>query len=106
MDYRCPECGADLGRRRRGKPVMLRLEIDCTECMRPIRLNIHRAEMAIVFVDFGLIVLLAAAGYWSQSRTPVLWALAAAALGASALPLVERTWLRDWPRYASKNAVR
>jgi DNA-directed RNA polymerase subunit RPC12/RpoP len=106
MDYRCPDCGADLGRRKLGQAVMVRMEIDCTQCKRSIRLNIHRAEMAVVLVDFGLIVLLGAAAYWTQSRAPVLWALAAAALGASALPLLERTWLRDWPRFTSKTADR
>jgi predicted ferric reductase len=77
------------------------MEIDCSHCKSTIRLNVHRAEAIVVLLDFGMIIVLAAFAYWFQSQGLVLAALGAAMVGALALPLLERTYLRTWPRYAS-----
>lgn len=76
------------------------MEIDCAHCKSTIRLNVHRAEAMAVFLGFGAFVVLAALAYWLQSHGLMLLAFGAAMLGALALPLLERTWLRTWPRYA------
>ena len=101
MDYRCPVCGANLGKRKLSRAVVARMEIDCSHCKSKIRLNIHRAEVIIVLLNFGTIIVLAAFAYWFQSQGLVLSALGAAMVGALALPLLEQTYLRTWPRYAS-----
>ena len=80
------------------------MEMDCAHCRGTIRLNIHRAEAVIVLLDFGAIVLLGALAYWFESQALALLAFGAAALGASALPLLEQTYLRRWPRYAATTA--
>ena len=77
------------------------MEIDCSHCKGTIRLNVHRAEEIVVLLDFAAIIVLAAFAYWFQSRGLVLAALGAAMVGALALPLLERTYLRTWPRYAT-----
>lgn len=101
MDYRCPACRADLGKRRLSQAIAPRMTIECSHCKSVIRLNIHRAETIIVLLNFAIIVVLAVFAYWFQSRGLVLVAFGAAMVGASALPLLERTALRTWPRYAS-----
>jgi hypothetical protein len=101
MDYRCPLCQANLGTRRLSQAVITRMEIDCAHCKAKIRLNVHRAEEAVVLLGFGTIIALAACAYWFQSQALALAAFAAAMAGALALPVLERTWLRTWPRYAS-----
>ena len=100
MDYRCPSCTADLGRRKLIHSIIARMEMDCPHCGRTIRLNIHRAEMAVVLLNFGTIVVLGAFAYWLQSHGLALALFGALMLGALALPLLEQTWLRTWPRYA------
>ncbi len=101
MDYRCPVCRANLGTRRLSQAVIARMEIDCSHCGSRIRLNVHRAEEIVVVLGFGTMIALAAGAYWFESRVLVLAAFGAAMLGALALPLLERTYLRTWPRYAS-----
>ena len=100
MDYRCPACRADLGKRKLIHSIIARMEMDCPHCGRTIRLNIHRAEMAVVLLNFGTIVVLGAFAYWLQSHGLALALFGALMLGALALPLLEQTWLRTWPRYA------
>lgn len=101
MDYRCPVCAADLGRRNKlTQAVVVRMEIECSHCNSAIRLNVHRAEEIVVLLGFGTVVALAASAYWSQSQGLVIAALGAAMLGALALPVLERIYLRTWPRYA------
>ena len=100
MDYRCPHCRVDLHRRKLSQIVITKMEIDCPHCRRTIRLNIHRAEMTTVLVNFGLIVGLGLAAYKQQSQHLLLLAFVAAMAGAAALPLLENTVLRAWPRYA------
>ena len=104
MDYRCPLCGADLGRRRLTQAVVTQMEIECSNCKSAIRLNVHLAEEIVVLLSFGTIVVLAGFAYWFQSQGLVITALGAAMLGALALPLLEKTYLRHWPRYAPKEA--
>jgi DNA-directed RNA polymerase subunit RPC12/RpoP len=101
MDYRCPDCGANLGKRKLTQAVVARMEIDCSHCKSVIRLNVHRAEAILVLLDFGAIVVLAAFAYWFQSQSLALAAFGAAMVGALALPVLEQTYLRTWPRYAS-----
>ncbi len=101
MDYRCPVCRENIAKRRLSQTVMLGLEIECPRCNSVVRHNIHRVESMIVLLNFAVILVLAAFAYWFQSRGLVLVAVGAALVGAAALPLLERTYLRTWPRYAS-----
>lgn len=103
MDYRCPECGTNLGRRKLTQAVITRMEIACSGCKSEIRLNVHWVEEIAVLLSFATIVVLAGFAYWFQSQGLVIAALAAAILGALALPLLEKTYLRTWPRYASRS---
>ncbi len=99
MDHRCPLCGRDLAARRLSQMNIARMEIDCPYCKRRIRVNVHRAEEALIVASFGAFALLAALGYWLDREGFYLAAFAAAMAGAAALPLAERLWLRTWPRY-------
>ncbi len=99
MDYRCPLCRTDLGRRKLTQAAVVRMERECSGCRGVIQLNVHRAEEIVVLVGFGAVAALAALAYRLQSADFALAAFGAAMLGALALPLVERTWLRSWPRY-------
>jgi len=101
MDHRCPDCRTNLGKRKLSQAIVARMEMDCPHCKRTIRLNIHRAEAGIVLVVFGATILLAAIAYSIRSQGMMLAAFGAAMLGALALPLLERTYLRNWPRYVS-----
>lgn len=100
MDYRCPVCGTDVGKRRVGEAVVSRMEVKCSHCKNVIRLNIHRAEMVVVLLVFGAIVVLAALGYWFQSDGLMLSVFGVVMVGSLALPLLEKVYLRSWPRYA------
>ena len=101
MDYRCPLCGADLAKRKLIQAVVARMEIDCSQCKSTIRMNVHRVEEIVILLDFGTIIILAVLAYRFQSQGLVLAALGAATAGALAIPLLERTYLRTWPRYAA-----
>lgn len=101
MDYRCPVCRANLYKRKLSQAIVARMEIDCSYCMGKIRVNVHRAEVIIVLLNFGTVIALATSAYWSQSQGLLLGAFGAAMAGALALPVLERTYLRAWPRYAS-----
>jgi DNA-directed RNA polymerase subunit RPC12/RpoP len=99
MDYRCPLCHADLGRRKVTQAIITRMEMECPHCRTVVRMTVHRAEEVIVAVSFGAILLLAALAYRFQSEGLVLVAFGAAMAGSLALPVLERTWLRTWRRY-------
>lgn len=99
MDYRCPVCRADLGKRKLGQAIIARMSVECRHCKNMLQLNVHRAETLIVLLNFAAIVVLAAFAYWFQSQGLILVAVVVAMTGASALPLLERTYLRAWPRY-------
>lgn len=77
------------------------MELECSHCRSKIHLNVHRAEEITVLLSFGTVVVLAACAYWLDSRALMLAAFGAAMLGALALPSLERTYLRTWPRYAA-----
>ncbi|MGP1680594.1 MAG: hypothetical protein ACTS6J_26005 [Burkholderiales bacterium] len=80
---------------------MVKLEVECPHCNSVVRHNVHRVETIIVMLNFAAIVVLAAFAYWFQSKGLVLVAVGAAMTGAAALPLLEHTYLRTWPRYVS-----
>lgn len=100
MDYRCPVCAANLGKRKITQAVIVRMESACSHCKSAIRLNVHWVEEIVVLLSFGTVAALAGFAFWLQSQNLVISALGAAMLGALALPLVEQTYLRHWPRYA------
>lgn len=104
MDYRCPLCGNDLGARKLSRAIIAQMEIDCPHCKRRIRLNVHRAEAAAILGGFGGFAAFAALAYWLDRQGLYLAAFAAAMAGALALPLIERLWLRAWPRYVPADA--
>lgn len=101
MDYHCPVCRVILTKRKFSHAVVARMEIDCPHCRNTIRHNFHRAEVMAVLLGFGSFVVAAASAYRLQSEGLMLVALGAAMAGALALPLLERTYLRSWPRYAA-----
>jgi DNA-directed RNA polymerase subunit RPC12/RpoP len=101
MDYRCPNCEANLRRRKLSQTVVARMHIDCPRCKSTIRLNIHRVEGIVVMFSFGTVVVLGALAYLFQSQGLVVLALGTAMLGALAFFVLERTYLKAWPRYAS-----
>jgi hypothetical protein len=80
---------------------MVKLEIECPHCNSVVRHNVHPAETIVVMLNFAAIAVLAAFAWWFQSRDLILVAVGAALVGASALPLLEHTYLRTWPRYGS-----
>jgi len=100
MDHRCPLCAGSLAKRKLSQSIVARMEIDCSHCKRGIRLNLHPAEVVVMLLSFGTFVVLAALAYALQSEGLALIAFGAAMGGALALPLLERTYLRSWPRYA------
>jgi hypothetical protein len=99
VNHRCPLCGQDLAARRLTQAIIARMEIDCPHCKRRIRVNVHRGEEVLILAGFGGFALLAGLGYWLDRQELYLAAFGVAMLGAAALPLVERLWLRNWPRY-------
>lgn len=101
MDYHCPVCRVKLTKRKFSHAVVARMEIECSHCRNTIRHNFHRAEVVVIYLSFGVFVVAAAFAYRLQSQGLMLVALGAAMAGALALPLLERTWLRSWPRYAA-----
>ena len=100
MDHRCPLCAGSLARRKLSQSIVARMEIDCSHCKGRIRLNVHPAEFIVVLLSFGTFVVLAGFAYALQSQRLALMAFGAAMVGALAFPLLERTFLRSWPRYA------
>src|SRR5687768_13325622 len=103
MDYRCPLCGHDMGSRRFVHAVVASMDSSCPKCKGPIKLNVHRAETLLVLASFAAMVALGALAYRRQSAGLALLAFAAAMLGALAVPLLERTYLRSWPRYVNRS---
>ncbi len=101
MDHRCPLCNADLGRRKLSQAIVARMELDCPHCLNRIRLNVHPAETLIVLLNFGTIIVLVVLAWRYQSQGLVLATLAAAMASLLALPLLEKTFLRRWRRYAA-----
>ena len=103
MDYRCPHCGHDLKSRRIVHALVSAMESECKKCRRRIKLNIHPAETLLVLAAFAAMVVLGVLAYRLQSQALALLTFAAAMAGAAAVPLLERTVLRRWPRYVSRS---
>ena len=101
MVYSCPLCSGSLARRKFTQAIITRMEIDCPHCKRKIQLNVHPVEMGVVVVFFSVFLALGLWAYWTKSHELLLAAFGAAMLGSLALPALERTYLRSWPRYAS-----
>jgi hypothetical protein len=100
MNHRCPLCRMDLGQRKLGQAIIARLELDCPFCMNRIRLNLHPAETVVALLNLGMVIVLAVLAYRYQNQGLAMAALGIAMAGLLVLPLLEKTWLRDWPRYA------
>lgn len=100
MNCRCPLCHVDLGRRKLGYAIVARMEVECAHCKNPIRLNVHPLENQVVIGSFGAFLVMAALAYLMEHQGLAIAAFGVAMLGAAALPILERTVLRDWPRYA------
>lgn len=100
MNYRCPNCTEDLATRKLLQSVIARWEIDCRYCGRRIRLNVHPLELKIVTFSFVAFVGLAMLAWRLENNVLTLLALCAGVGGAVALPILERTYLRTWARYA------
>lgn len=99
MDHRCPACKGDLARRKLIDAVITRMDSECPHCKRRLRLNVHGAEQAIVIVNFFAIIGLGTLAYFLKSEPLMAATFIAVLLGSMMLPLLERTWLRTWPRY-------
>ena len=104
MDYRCPCCGKDLGSRKRVNAVIARMEMDCPHCAGRIRLNMHPLEQKIVLLSFGLFLVLVFFAYMLKDQWLTLLALTAGMAAPAALPVLERTRLRNWARYVPVDA--
>jgi DNA-directed RNA polymerase subunit RPC12/RpoP len=100
MDYRCPICAKDLATRKLLQSVIARWEIDCRHCGRRIRLSVHPLELKVVTLSFAAFVVLAVLAWRLESNALTLLALVVGVGGAAALPVLERTTLRAWARYA------
>ena len=101
MDHRCPHCGKTQKKTKFGQAMVARMTVECTHCRSLMHLNVHRVESIVVMLNFAAIIALATCAYWLHSRELALVAFAVAMAGAASLPLLERTYLRDWPRYAA-----
>lgn len=101
MDYRCPVCRAQPAKRRLSQAVVARMEIDCSHCKSTILHDFHWAEDMIGLLGFGTFVVLVALAYRLRSQPRMLLALGTAMVSAGALPLLERTYLRNRPRHAA-----
>ena len=104
MDYRCPHCTRSVRTRKLSQAIVARMELDCPHCKGRVRLNIHRLEEAVVFLNIAALAVLALLAYRYQSQDLVLAAVAVAFLGAASLPVIELFWLRAWPRYVAAEA--
>jgi len=105
MDHRCPLCRAEQKKQKFGQSLVARMNVECVHCGKLLRLNVHRMETVVVFLNFSAIVLLAILAYKIQSRELALAAVFVALAGSAALPLLERTYLRSWPRYVAAETL-
>lgn len=104
MNHRCPHCGRDLASRKLAQSIVARMDLDCPQCHGALTVNVHPAETGLVLSSVGAVVALAVLAYAAQSQGLLLAALAVGIGGAAALYVLERTRLRDWPRYAPRAA--
>ncbi|MEX0637913.1 MAG: hypothetical protein WD155_04175 [Burkholderiales bacterium] len=106
MDYRCPLCGADLATSKPARSLIARMNVDCPRCFGRLQMNVHRAESLLVLASVAGCVALAALAYARQSQALLLAALGLGMAGAAAVYGIERTWLRDWPRFRARESGR
>jgi hypothetical protein len=104
VNHRCPHCGRDLASRKLAGSIIARMDLECPQCHGALTVNVHPAETALVLASVGGAVALAALAYAAQSQALLLAALAVGMGGAGAVYALERTRLRDWPRYAPRAA--
>ena len=96
MQLRCPACGGDLSKRR--STLMPRMELDCPLCKDRIALNLHPVETAVMIASFAAFLFFGAL-FYVLGRDGFLVAALLSLSVAALLPLLERVWFRDWPRY-------
>jgi DNA-directed RNA polymerase subunit RPC12/RpoP len=99
MDYRCAHCGRDLAASKPARSLIARMDVDCPHCLGRLQMNVHRAETGLVLGSVAGGVALAALAYTRHSQALLLSALGVGLAGAIAVYIVERTWLRGWPRF-------
>jgi len=104
MDYRCPLCGADLAQSKPARSLIARMNVDCPRCFGRLQMNLHRAETILVLASVAGCVGLAALAYARQSQGLLLAALGLGMAGAAVIYGIERTWLRDWPRFRARES--
>jgi len=102
MDYRCPLCGRDLASSKPARSLIARMNVDCPHCLGRLQMNVHGAETGLVLGSIAASVALAALAYARQSQGLLLAALGVGLAGAAAVYIVERTWLRAWPRFQAR----
>jgi hypothetical protein len=99
VDNRCPVCSRELGRRKLAHSVVARMDVDCPHCGGGLSVHVHAAERTLVLAGTGAALALALLSYAAQSQALLLAALGAGVAAAAALSVLDRVWLRDWPRY-------
>jgi hypothetical protein len=104
VDYRCPNCGRDLATRKLALAVIVKMETDCPGCLQRLTMNIHAAESASTLLFSGGFVGLVLAGVAFERNALVGAGVVVGLAGGLAGYLIERVWLRAWPRYRSKDA--
>ena len=104
MNHRCPHCGRDLVSHKLAQSIVARMDLDCPQCHGALTVNVHPAETGLVLASVGGAVALALLAYAAQSQRLLLAALAVGIGGAAAIYVLERTRLRNWPRYAPRAA--
>jgi DNA-directed RNA polymerase subunit RPC12/RpoP len=102
MDNRCPVCGKDLGRRKLAHSIVARMDVDCPHCGGGLSVHVHPAERILVLAGAGGTLALAVLSYLAQSQALMMAALGAGMVAAAAASVLDRIWLRDWPRYVPR----
>jgi hypothetical protein len=78
------------------------MDVECPHCHGPLVVNVHPAETLVVLGTVAACVVLGALAYARQGEGLLLAALGGALSGAGVVYVLERTWLRAWPRYAAR----
>jgi hypothetical protein len=102
MDNRCPICGEDLGRRKLAYSIVARLDVDCPHCHGGLTVHVHPAERFLMLGGTGAALALAVASYAEQSQRLMLAAVVAGMAAGGAMWVLDRIWLRAWPRYVPR----
>ena len=99
MDFQCPVCKTNLKKRKLSQTVIARMEMDCPHCKNRLQLNVHKVETFAFLSICAAFIVLAASAYGFRSQDLMLLGLGVAMMGALALTVIDRFYLRDWPRY-------